>query len=261
MIKKEVIRLSKQKRIALITGGGKGVGAGIARIFCEAGIYVCMGYNSNFTLAEQNLRRITDKGGNAFIYQADISDRIQIQKMVQVTAERFGGIDILVNCAALQPNKYISEYDAELFIKIWQINIGGYIRATQECLPFLKTSLCPRIINISSVHGKRPAVFDAGYSMTKGAIRMFTREAALEFAKYGITVNCIDLGACRVEGKTGNYPFRLYHDKGTHENPGHPLGRIALPEDAGHLALFLASPEAHNINGAGIRLDGGAMLT
>ena len=90
---------------------------------------------------------------------------------------------------------------------------------------------------------------------------MFTREAALEFAKYNITVNCIDLGACRIEGKTGNFPFKLSHEPGTHENPGHPLGRITLPEDVGYLALYLSGPEAHNINGAGIRLDGGSMLT
>ncbi len=248
-------------RVALITGGGKGVGAGIARIFCEAGMHVCMGYNSNSELAEHNLRRITDKGGKAFIFKADVSDRIQLRCMVDKTVELYGGIDVLVNCAAIQPNMYISEYDAEMFDKIWQINIGGYLRATQECLPYLKKSECPRIINISSVHGKRPAVFDAGYSMTKGAIRMFTREAALEFAKYDITVNCIDLGACRIEGKTGNFPFKLHHDNGTNDNPGHPLGRIAFPEDAGHLALFLADPDAKNINGAGIRLDGGAMLT
>lgn len=253
--------MTEEKRVALITGGGKGVGAGIARVFCNAGISVCMGYNSNPELAALNLKRITDKGGNAFIFKADVSDRIQIKQMAEKTADLYGGIDILVNCAALQPNLYISEYDEEIFTKIWQINIGGYMRAVQECLPYLKISKCPRIINISSVHGKRPAVFDTGYSMTKGAIRMFTREAALEFAKYNITVNCIDLGACRIEGKTGNFPFRLRHDKGTNENPGYPLGRIAVPEDAGHLALFLASHEAHNINGAGIRLDGGAMLT
>lgn len=249
------------KRVALITGGGKGVGAGIARVFCGAGMRVCMGYNSSTALAEQNLRRITDKGGEAFLYRADVTDRIQLRGMTEETAARYGGIDVLINCAALQPNMYISEYDAEMFTKIWQINIGGYVRAAQECLPYLKKSVCPRIINISSVHGKRPAVFDAGYSMTKGAIRMFTREAALEFAKYDITVNCIDLGACHIEGKTGNYPFRLRHDPGTHDNPGQPLGRVALPEDAGHLALYLSGPEANNINGAGIRLDGGAMLT
>ncbi len=253
--------MAEENRVALITGGGKGVGAGIARVFCKAGMSVCMGYNSSYELAQHNLRRITDRGGNAFLYKADVSDRVQMRGMVEKTIEVYGGIDVLVNCAALQPNLYISEYTPDMFSKLWQINIGGYVRAAQECLPYLKKSSCARIINISSIHGKRPAVFDAGYSMTKGAIRMFTREAALEFAKYDITVNCIDLGACRIEGKTGNFPFRLFHAKGTNENPSHPLGRTAYPEDAGHLALFLASPEAHNINGAGIRLDGGAMLT
>ena len=98
------------KRTALITGGGKGVGAGIARVFCKAGIRVCMGYNSNAELAEKNLKHITDSGGEAFIYRADVSDREQLRGMVEETAARYGGIDILINNAALQPNLYISEY-------------------------------------------------------------------------------------------------------------------------------------------------------
>ena len=259
--------MDRKGAVALITGGGKGVGAGIARVFARAGIRVAINYNSNGELAEKTLEGILQGGGEAFLIKADITDRAQIKRMVAETVERYGGIDALVNNAAIQPNRQIGAYDGELFKKVWEINIGGYWRATQECLPYLKKSDCPRIVNISSLHGKRPSVFDPGYSMTKGAIRMFTREAALEFGEYGITVNCIDLGGCKIEFKTklpGYEPLRgsfpNWPEK-TRANPHQPLRRMAEPEDVGNLALYLISPEARNVNGDGIRLDGGAMLT
>jgi len=244
-------------RVALITGGGKGVGAGIGRVFAAHGIRVCLGYNSSEELAHKTLADIISAGGDAFLFKGDISNRAQIEAMVGETVARYGALDILVNNAALQPNRFIRQYDRDTFTKLWEINIGGYFRATQACLPYLKQSDNARIINISSIHGKRPTMFDPGYAMTKGAIRMFTREAALELARYDITVNTIDLGACHIEGKTGNYPFRIYWPEELRKNNSVPLGRIAKPEDAGELALYLAGPGASNTTGAGIRLDGG----
>lgn len=251
---------SPKGRVALITGGGKGVGAGIARVFCGAGMRVCIGWNSSEALAKQTLAEIEAAGGEAFLFRADVTDRAQLEAMAAETARRYGGIDVLVNNAALQPNLFIRQYDDETFRRVWEINIGGYFRALQCCLPYLQQSKAGRVVNVSSIHGKRPTVFDPGYAMTKGAIRMFTREAALELAADRVTVNSIELGACRIEGKTGDYLFRIRKHPGTAENPGNPLGRVCDPEDAGFLALYLASPEAGMMTGAGVRLDGGAML-
>lgn len=251
---------SLKGRRALITGGGKGVGAGIARVFCRAGMRVCIGWNSSRELAEHTLREIQEAGGEAFLWRADVSDRGQLEAMARETVSRYGGIDVLVNNAAAQPNRYLRHYDDDTFRWVWDVNLGGYWRALQACLPYLEESSCPRVINISSIHGKRPTVFDPGYAMTKGAIRMFTREAALELASKRITVNSINLGACAIEGKTGNYLFPLKSLPGTQENPGDPLGEICSPEDAGFLALYLARRESGHLTGSGIRLDGGSML-
>jgi NAD(P)-dependent dehydrogenase (short-subunit alcohol dehydrogenase family) len=95
--------------------------------------------------------------------------------------------------------------------------------------------------------------------MTKAAINMFTREAAIEFAAYGITVNSIDLGGCEIEGKTGKFPFRVRWPKETREHRAGWL-RFCVPEDVGELVSYLISPEARMMNVSGIRLDGGAML-
>lgn len=254
-------RLSSPRgRVALITGGGKGVGAGVARVLCAAGYQACIGWNSSEALAKATLEEIQSTGGEAFLFRADVSDREQLRAMAQETARRYGGIDVLVNNAALQPNRYIRQYDAETFHRVWDINIGGYWRALQECLPYLRQSGCPRVVNISSIHGNRPTVFDPGYAMTKGAIRMFTREAALELGQYGVTVNAINLGGCKIEGKTGNFVFGLRKKPGTCVNPYSPLRRECYPEDAGFLALYLASEESKNMTGSAIRLDSGSLL-
>lgn len=252
--------MNQHKRTALITGAGKGVGAGVARVISAQGVRICLNYNSSEEMAQKTLEQIQSAGGEAFLFKADVSDRQQVREMVAETVRRFGSLDILVNNAAMQPNRFIDEYDAERFFWLWNINIGGYVRATQECLPYLRKSGTGRIINVSSVHGKRPSVFDPGYAMTKGAIRMFTREAALELAKDGITVNCIDLGACKIEFKTGHFRFRTTWFPEERPNAGMPLG-VTYPEDVGNLVSYLISPAAQKMTGAGIRLDGGAMLT
>ena len=252
--------MTQKGTVALVTGGGKGVGAGIARVLCQAGVRVCIGYHSSGELARRTLDDILSRGDEAFLYKADVSDRSQIRAMVEAAADRYGQIDVLVNNAAMQINRFIRDYDAATFRWLWDINIGGYWRATQECLPYLKRSEVPRVVNISSIHGKRPGVFDAGYSMTKGAIRMFTREAALELAAYGITVNTVDLGACKIESKTGQYAFKVYWPKEARGIPTTPLSQISTPADVGALVLYLISPEAGMMTGSGIRLDAGMVL-
>ena len=252
--------MARSGTVAIVTGGGKGVGRGISRALCASGARVCVGYNSNEALARKTLEELRGAGGEAFLFKADVADRSQIRAMAEAAADRYGGIDVLVNNAAMQPNRYIHEYDADTFRWLWDVNIGGCWRAAQECLPYLKQSAAPRIVNISSIHGKRPAVFDAGYAMTKGAVRMFTREAALELGAYGITVNAVDLGACRIESKTGNHAFRVHWPKEARENAGLPLLKICSPEDVGALVAYLISPEAGMMTGAGIRLDAGMTL-
>lgn len=248
-------------RSAIVTGGNKGVGRGIVYSLLKAGANVCICYNSSEDFALETLEKANKIAENhAFLYQCDVSVRDNVKGMITETVSRFGGIDILVNNAALQPNLPIGNYDIEIFKKIWNINIGGYFICLQECLPYLKKSECPRVINISSIHGNRPTVFDVGYAMTKSAIKMFTREAAIELAKYKITVNNINLGACRIEGKTGKYKWHLHTPEQTRQRTSHPLGRISTPKDVGELAVYLSGTESEIITGTGIRVDGGSSL-
>ncbi len=250
---------STEHRTALITGGGKGVGAGVVKALALHGIRVCINCNTHPDMAENTLRAVKDAGGEGFVHQADVTDQQQLTEMVQAVIDRWGRLDILVNNAAMQPNLFIDQYDAEKLRRLWNINIGGYFHAVRACLPYLRQSECGRVINISSIHGKRPTCFDAGYAMTKGAIRMFTRELALELYADGITVNTIDLGGCRIEFKTGNAPIQTRAPKECF-NPALTRLRMVDPSDVGSLVCYLCSPEASAITGDGIRLDRGLVL-
>ena len=251
----------KENRVALVTGSGKGVGAGVIRAFTKAGIRCLINCNTNPAMAEDLLREVQSYGGEAFICQADVTKPEDRKRMVDEVIAHYGRLDILVNNAAMQPNLFIDQYTEESFRRIWNINIGGYFHMAQECLPYLLESPMGRIINMSSVHGKRPTSFDAGYAATKGAIRQFTRELALELRATGVTVNAIDIGACRIEFKTGNAPWQTHYPLET-ANPDLYFADVHVtPVEVGNLALYIAGEEGRSLNGDGVRIDRGLVLT
>ena len=248
-----------EERVALVTGSGKGVGAGIVRYLSSKGIRCCMNCHSNLALAKKTRDAILDQGGDVFLVQADVSDPADAARLVSRALDAYGRLDILVNNAALQLNRYIREYTMEQFQGLWDVNVGGYLNMVQAALPALRQSPQARIINISSIHGKRPTGFDPGYAMCKGAIRMLTRELALELKHDGIPVNAIDLGGCRIEFKTGNPAFRIRPIPEA-KNPDLNETWQVIPEEVGALVYYLCSPEASAVNGDGIRLDRGLVL-
>ncbi len=248
-----------EQRTALVTGSGKGVGAGIVRVLCGSGFRCVIHCNTNRAMAESLQEEITAAGGDAFVFQADVSDPAQAKELTEAVIARWGRLDVLVNNAAMQYNRFIDEYDAELLRHLWDVNVGGYWRMIRESLPYLRQSPSPRVINIGSVHGKRPTCFDAGYAMTKGAIRMLTREMALELAPYGIPVNCLSLGGTKIEFKTGRPPFHSYRPPAVRNPKTGPI-RLVLPAEVGHAVLYLCTEEASALTGDCIRIDGGQML-
>ena len=249
-----------EDRVALVTGSGKGVGAGIVRVLSAAGMKCVINCNSNRQMAEETLKDILDAGGEAFLYQADVSDPEQAKAMVEAAVSRYGRLDVLVNNAALQYNRFIDQYTEETLAHLWDINFSGYWRMIKAALPYLRKSPMPRIINIGSVHGKRPTCFDAGYAMTKGGIRMLSREAAIELQPEGIPVVCLSLGGCRIEFKTGNPDFLNFRPKETINQKIRHRERLVLPEEVGETVRFLCSEPGAALTGDCIRIDCGQML-
>ena len=253
-------------KVFIVTGSGKGIGKGIVRCFVKAGAKCTINCNSNRAMAEETLKEIQAIGGEdcAFLYQADVSDYAQAEAMAKATYDHFGRIDGLVNNAALQKQWMLDEYPIKDYDLLMHVNLGGYINMMRAVLPYLKETR-GSITCISSVHGKRPTDFDPVYAMTKGGMHMLLREAAIEFAKYGVRVNMIMPAGVKIEFKTGNprpfqkprlTPPREYYEK----YPMYPLGRHGLPEDSGWACVYLVSQEAEHISGACLRADGCSML-
>ena len=246
-------------KVVLITGGGKGIGKGIALEFAKKGARVAIGCNQTPGMAQDTLfelQKITD----AILIQSDIEKPEGCYKLVDETITRFGKLDILVNNAALQTNHSFLMSNEEIYKKLYHINIRAAFLLMQYCHPWLKKSENGRIILISSIHGKRPTDFDAAYAISKGSMEMLCREAAIEFAADRITVNIIAPGAVAIEGKSGNQmPFPKSRKPKTKIFSRMPLG-VGMPADTAYMACMLAREESSQISGASIRIDGCASL-
>ena len=245
-------------KTAFISGGGKGVGAGVVNVLARRGVNVGINYYSSEKLALSLYKSVKDEGGNAVLLKGDVSKREQVDKMFSELAQVYGGIDILVNNAGMQKNQWIPEYSEEDYDYLMNVNIKGYFLCTQAVIPYMKKAGSGRILNISSVHAERPTDFDPVYSMTKGANKMLTRESALELGKYGITVNAVDLGAIAIEGKSGN-PQDIRSKPGFVPYKDPRRRRVAAAEEAGILAANIIST-GDFLNGASVRFDGGRSL-
>ena len=251
--------------VAIVTGGGKGIGKGITTSLVRAGVKVCINYNATPGMAEETCAALQKEGADVFIYGADVSDKAKCNAMVAEVIKRWGRLDILVNNAALQVNDTVVEASMKGYARLMDVNVKGMALMMQAALPYLKQSKHGRIVNISSVHGKRPSDFDAPYTISKGALQMLTREAAVEFGKYGITVNSILPGGTWIEGKT--HSGMEYGDVTTSSCVAGPpdegsrnIVRMGMPHDSGDLIVYLASPNGEHLTGAAIRLDGGLMI-
>jgi len=255
------------KRV-LVTGGGKGIGKGIALEFARRGARVAIGCNANPDMARDTLaalRTLTD----ATLIPSDVGTPSGCAYLVREAASYLGGLDVLVNNAAIQMQHSFLETSPDIFTRVLNVNLRAAFLMMKHAAPYLKDAGDGRIIVISSVHGKRPTDFDAAYAASKGGLEMLVREAALELGHLGITVNIVAPGGVKIEGKTGQpKPFSVLPrheglseaERGMRFRAMFPFGRVGLPSDVAEVVCFLALKEAEHITGTTIRVDGGSML-
>ncbi len=255
-------------KVALVTGSGTGIGKGIAVELARRGCKVAINYNMSDAGARDTQQKIEELGGDSIIIQANVSVKTDVERMVKQVVDHFGTIDILVNNAALQLNFDFFDYDGATFDRMMSTNLKGYWQCTQAVVPYMKEKQNGRIIYISSVHSKRPTDFDTLYAMTKGGIRMMSRESAIELAKYGITVNIIEPGAVDVGKQSAreSKPIATPEEAAKMKQEANkifkkfPMGRVGKPSDVASLVCYIASDETQFMTGSSIRLDGGSML-
>jgi 3-oxoacyl-[acyl-carrier protein] reductase len=237
---------------ALVTGASRGIGAAIAIALAEKGADVAVTYERSAERAGEVVSAIEQKGRKAVAIQADSADPEAIQRSVDEAASVLGGLDILVNNAAIARYTSIADFAVEDIDALLAVNVRGPILAAKAAIPHLKAGA--RIINIGSAGADR-IVGSPGtvYYMTKSALQSFTRGLAQELGPRDITVNLVQPGSTNTDmnpedGESSDFQRGLI-----------PLGRFGQPEDVAAAVAFLATPAARQITGTILNVDGGAL--
>jgi 3-oxoacyl-[acyl-carrier protein] reductase len=239
-----------QGKIALVTGGSRGIGAAIAKRLATDGASVAITYTRGADAAASVVDEIEKSGGKAIAIQADATDVKSVQGAVEKTVATFGGLDVLVNNAGTAIPKPFEETSLEEIDSMFNINVRGVMVATQAALKHLKSG--GRIITVGSCVGERiltPGL--VAYSATKGAVKMFTQGLSREVGKRGITVNNVQPGPIDTDLNPAA------GDWVTPQKAVTALDRYGSVEEVAALVAFVASPESSYITGANLTVDGG----
>ena len=238
-------------RVALIVGGARGIGAGIAERFVEEGARVVIADME----AAAGAATAAALGGR--FVATDISRKDQAERAVAETLAAFRGLDIVVQNAGIYPWSLIEDTEPEEWDAVLGINLRGTYLIARAALPHMKAKRYGRMVFTSSITGPRVTSPGHGhYSASKSGINGFIKSAALEFSPYGITVNGVEPGNILTEGMKQHRSPAFIRSM----EEAVPLGRIGSPRDVANAALFLASDEAAYITGTTIVVDGGQTL-
>ena len=234
------------KRV-LVTGGSRGIGRAIVEAFAENGCTVSFVYEKNEAAAED-----TEMSTDAMSIKCDISDPEMVADVVAEAASAMGGIDVVVNNAAISKIGLFTDMSDDEWAHVMGVNLSGAFYVAREAAKYMIGQQSGRIINVGSMWGKTGASCEVAYSATKAGLRGFTMSLAKELGPSGITVNCIEPGVIDTEmnASLGEGAINALVDET-------PLCRIGKPGDVANAALFLASSGASFITGQMLGVDGG----
>ncbi|MBU9765662.1 3-oxoacyl-ACP reductase FabG [Mycobacterium sp. TNTM28] len=237
-------------RRALVTGGSRGIGAGIVRRLAADGAAVAFTYGASAEEADKLVAQLTADGGTVVAIQADSADPAQVAAAVEETVTVLGGLDVLVNNAGVAVISPIDEFTQEQFDHLVAVNIGGVYSAIRSAVGHLGEGA--RIINIGSINADRvPTAGTAVYAMTKGAVAALTRGLARDLGPRGITVNNVQPGPIATDLNPDEGEFADAVRQTT------ALGRYGHTADIAAVVSFLAGPESGYVTGANWNVDGG----
>ena len=240
-----------RNRVALVIGGARGIGEGIAERFVEEGAKVMIA-DTEADTGKAAAKRL----GGAFV-ETDISRKDHAERAVRETIAAFGGLDILVQNAGIYPWTLIENIEPEEWDMVMGVNLKGTYLAARAALAHMKAKGHGRMVFTSSITGPRVTSPGHGhYSATKAGINGFIKAAALEFSGFGITVNGVEPGNILTDGMKMHRSAAFIRSM----EEAVPLGRLGTPRDIANAVLFLASDEASYITGTTIIVDGGQTL-
>lgn len=242
-------------KVAVVTGASRGIGRAIALKMAEAGATVVINYNGSADKAEAVCREIAEKGGEAGVYQCNVSDFAACETFIKEVIAKYGRLDILVNNAGITRDGLLMKMTEEDFDKVLDTNLKG----TFNCVRFASRQLLKqregRIINISSVSGIMGNPGQANYSASKAGVIGLTKACARELAGRSITVNAIAPGF--IDTDMTEVLSESVKEEAVKQIP---MGTFGKPEDIANLAVFLASEQAGYITGQVIPVDGGMSI-
>ncbi len=243
-------------KIALVTGGGSGIGAATCRAFAAAGALVAI-LDRNAAAAEAVAAEITRQNGHGAAYALDVVDRDAFARLTEGVTEAWGGIDILVNGAGTTVRRMIGEMGAEDWDRVIADNLTGAFNGIQAVLPHMRARGGGAIVNVASIAGQRISFGGtANYTASKAGLLGLTRHAAYELAPDGIRVNAVCPGPTAT-GFSGAIPSA--ETKAARASKI-PLGRMCEAEDIADPILFLAGHAARMITGVALTVDGGVLI-
>lgn len=237
-----------KKKTVLVTGGSRGIGRACCELFAECGYNVVLNYNKSESAAFEVCR-----GYGCFPVKADISEYGDVMRMADAVKDKFGGIDVLVNNAAVSRQLLFSDIDEAEWDRVFNVNVKGTYLVTHAFLPSMIRKKSGKIINISSVWGITGASCEVHYSASKGAVIAFTKALAKEVGLSGITVNCVAPGVVDTDMNAG---FDDEDKKYIYDMI--PAGRFAAAEEIAQSVYFLA--ESEYITGQVISPSGGMVI-
>jgi NAD(P)-dependent dehydrogenase (short-subunit alcohol dehydrogenase family) len=246
-----------EDKIALVTGGGAGIGRAIAETFAREGAKVMIA-DRDGDAAKEVADAIVKSNGAAAAHEVDVTDTAQVKKLMEEIGVAHGRLDVLVNNAGVGERGDFRHLSDEAWERVWSVNLDGTVRCAREAFDLLKASGKASIINLSSIMATKHTRQMAVYSATKGAVSALSRSLAVEYAPYGIRVNTLLPGYVET-ALIGRYLSNPMIAKALLTQT--PLRRFGTPQDIANAALFLASDEAAYITGASLNVDGGMATT
>ena len=247
--------MNAEKKIAVVTGGARGIGKAIALELAKAGNLVVINYNGSEEKARETKAEIEAAGGQADILQCNVADFDACEAFFKAVAEKYGRVDILVNNAGVTKDGLLMKMSEEDFSRVVDINLKGTFNCIRHVARMMLRQRSGRIISLSSVVGLRGNAGQANYSASKAGIIGLTKSAAKELASRGITVNAIAPGMIETD-MTADLADKVKDEIMKQI----PLKRFGQAEDVANAAAFLVSDEAAYITGQVLHVDGGMVM-
>lgn len=246
------LNLNLSGKTAVVTGASSGIGRAIAEAMAEAGADLVLVGRDEGRLAE-TVAAVKGRGVEVETVAAELTDDDAAKAIVEATVRRFGGLNVLVNCAGIfEPQPFETQPMAS-FDRQMAVNVRAPFALTQAALPYLRPE--GSVVNISSIAGYAGFPQSAAYCATKGAVELMTRALATELGPQGVRVNCVAPGNIRTPMNAAQFAASREYEKSLEEKT--PLGRIGETEDIAAAVVYLASPAAKFVNGASWLVDGG----